>query len=319
MRPIYEITADGNATRLSGKVRALEIADSKGDESDTLTLEVSDDGSLAIPRKGAVLSVRLGYVETGLVDKGQFIVDEVELSHGLMQITARATGFRQGSPIKAPRQRSWHDTTIGDIVATIAKENNLEPACEASLAARAVPHLDQTVSDLQMLTDLAYQNGALSKPAAGRLLFVPLGQAKSVSGKDMPSMTITPADVEPGWRVTLADRSSYTGVRTHWHEVEGAELHDELLGDATGQVLDVAMPYPSQAEAQRAGRAKLAMLQRGGGKFTCSMNGRPELAAETRLTLVGFRDGVDGDWITESVNHKVSSGYKCSVTAEPEL
>lgn len=50
-----------------------------------------------------------------------------------------------------------------------------------SLAGIHVTHLDQTEEpDLHLLTRLAREHGAVAKPVAGFLVFVPRGEAKAV-------------------------------------------------------------------------------------------------------------------------------------------
>jgi phage protein D len=47
------------------------------------------------------------------------------------------------------------------------------------------------------------------------------------------------------------------------------------------------------------------------------MVGRTDLAAKVRISLEGFRPGVDREWIVTSVRHTISGlGYQRGVTAE---
>jgi hypothetical protein len=55
------------------------------------------------------------------------------------------------------------------------------------LALIAIEHIDQSnESDLHLLTRLARQHGAVSKPVAGFLVFVFKGEAKSATGQQLP-------------------------------------------------------------------------------------------------------------------------------------
>ena len=65
-------------------------------------------------------------------------------------------------------------------------------------------------------------------------------------------------------------------------------------------------------------QAKLNALSRGNVTISLTLKpGDPTVAAEARLTLSGFRTGVDGEWIATQVTHEVgSSGYTTRVEAE---
>jgi hypothetical protein len=55
------------------------------------------------------------------------------------------------------------------------------------LALIAIEHIDQSnESDLHLLTRLARQHGAVSKPVAGFRGFVSKGEAKSATGQQLP-------------------------------------------------------------------------------------------------------------------------------------
>jgi phage protein D len=59
-------------------------------------------------------------------------------------------------------------------------------------------------------------------------------------------------------------------------------------------------------------------LSRGTGVASLELPGRPEVAAETPISLSGFAPELDGSWITTTVVHTLgSSGLTTSVTAEP--
>ncbi|MMZ70502.1 Phage late control gene D protein (GPD) [compost metagenome] len=59
------------------------------------------------------------------------------------------------------------------------------------------------------------------------------------------------------------------------------------------------------------------MERRGEERLSLNLPGNPEISAEKPLTLVGFREGIAGDWIIEQVTHTIdkSLGYSCGVEA----
>ena len=145
MTPGYRILADNHdiTHRIRDRLIKLKVSDRAGMSSDTAEIELDDRGVIAMPRKGAKLDVSIGYMEQGLVRMGAYVVDEIELSGppDRMLIRAKAADMRQ--QLKARRTRSWHDTTIGAMVATIAAKHGLTPRVGEFLAPISIPHMDQ--------------------------------------------------------------------------------------------------------------------------------------------------------------------------------
>lgn len=64
---------------ISDRLINLSMTDNRGFEADQLDIELDDsDGLVALPIRGAVLSLYLGWKGFALVGKGRFTVDEVE-------------------------------------------------------------------------------------------------------------------------------------------------------------------------------------------------------------------------------------------------
>ena len=78
------------------------------------------------------------------------------------------------------------------------------------------------------------------------------------------------------------------------------------------------MPIPRPRRLGQAAQAKLNALNRGQGTLSLTMKpGDPTLAAEARLTISGFRKGVDGEWVATRVIHEIGgSGYSTQIEAE---
>jgi phage protein D len=320
--PVWTLTADGTdiSSRLGEFLVSLVVSDKSGLESDELTVEVADPRSeIAWPRHGARLAIALGYAHTGAVSMGEYTVDEIELSNPPRRwsIRARAAELREPA-LKARRTRSWESTTVGAVIADVAKGARLVGKVSPALASKSIARLDQTnESDLALLTRLSRQFDAISTVKAGVLLFTPRGKGQAVSGQALPAITLKPEDVTE-WRVSLADRDSYTAVEARWYDRDAAEEVWTRAGQGDGDaVFRLRRTYTDRAAAQAAAEAKLGALGRGTALLTLSLPGMTALAAETPLTLVGFGDGVDGRWVLTSAEHRIEGGgYRTSVEGE---
>ena len=320
MRPAYRILADQRdiTDAIRDRLLSLTLTDEAGYQSDTVSLRLDDrEGRIELPRKGAKLEVSLGYEERGLAQMGLYIVDEIELAGPPDTLTIQAKAVDMKSNLKQHKTRAWSDTTLDEVVSTIAQEHRLKPRVEPALGAIRIPHIDQTEeSDLHFLTRLGNQYDAVGKPAGPYVLFVPHGQAQSASGQATKAVSIHRTQTSDH-RVTLANRGEFRAVLAHWQDVEAGQQVTERVGDGE-PVFTLRHTYPTAEEARAAAQAKFNALTRGLATINLTLKpGDPTLAAEAKLTLSDFRRGVDGEWIATQITHELtSSGYTTRVEAQ---
>ncbi|WP_417545695.1 contractile injection system protein, VgrG/Pvc8 family [Marinobacter sp.] len=319
--PDYRLVVNGqNITpKLNGRLIDLTLEETPGDEADTMSISLTDhDRALEIPPKGAELELAIGWKGRPLIEKGLFIVDEASYSWApnTLNITARSANMRNGLPTR--RTRSWDQVTIGDIVSTIAAQNELEPVVSNQLAGETIVHLDQTdESDLNLLTRLGERHGAIATVKAGRLLFTPRGTATTANGNALPEITITPQSGDSGtYRET--DRDGYTGVVAFWDNVDEGQ-QEQVLAGTEERVKRLRGTYPNQSEANAAAKAELARANRGEAELSVTLaTGRPDVGPEFRLRAEGFKRQIDErQWVVTRASHSLSdSGLVTSLNAE---
>lgn len=344
---LLKVNSKDVTTNLRDRLLSLTLTDNRGFEADQLDIELDDaDGKLAMPVRGAELSLFLGWKGQALVGKGTFTVDEVE-HHGApdtMTIRARSADFR-GS-LNSRREVSYHDTTLGAIVEQIAGRNNLKAMLADGFATIAVAHIDQTQeTDAKFLTRLATLYGAVAAIKAGRLLFIRPGNGVTLSGKPIPQMTITRKDGDRH-SFSIADRGAYTGVSASWlHTKDPKPKKMKLQRKAKAQkqstvthpdakktsaktekateakegnylegsednVFTLTTVFSSQKTAMSAAKAKWEKLQRGVAEFSLTLAmGRADLYPETPVKVSGFKSVIDAQpWLISKVTHNLSSG-----------
>ncbi|SMG58339.1 phage late control D family protein [Cedecea sp. NFIX57] len=202
---------------ISDRLINLSMTDNRGFEADQLDIELDDsDGLIELPLRGAVLTLFLGWKGEALIGKGQFTVDEIEHRGAPDEVTIRARSADFRGSLNSRREASYHDTTLGEIVATIAGRNKLEPAVADVLKGIKIPHIDQAQeSDVKFLTRLAERNGAEVSVKAGRLMMLKAGNGVTASGKPIPAITIKRSSGDRH-SFSIADRGAYTGVTAKW-------------------------------------------------------------------------------------------------------
>ncbi|MDI3140172.1 phage late control D family protein [Enterobacter kobei] len=296
----------------SDRLISLTMTDSRGFEADQLDIELDDtDGQIAMPPRGATLTLWLGWQGSALIKKGTFTVDEIEHrgAPDTLTIRGRSADFR--GTLNSRREQSWHDTTLGQIVETIAARNKLTASVADTLKAVAVPHIDQSQeSDAVFLSRLAERNGASVSVKAGKLLFLKAGSGKTASGKPIPQMTLERGDGDRH-QFAIADREAYTGVTAKWlhtkdpkpqkqkvklkrkpkekhlralqhpkatkapAKAKAKKEHEaregEYMAGEADNVLELTTIYATKPQAMRAAQAKWDKLQRGVAEFSISL------------------------------------------------
>lgn len=323
--PVFRITVDGNdiAKLISPRLMSLELTDNRGIEADQLSLTLSDhDGLLAIPPTGAVIRLWLGWSDTGLVDKGTYTVDETEHSGApdVLSIRARSADLRKG--LKTKRERSWSNTTLGDVLGDIALGNGLTATIASALGGSPILQLDQAnESDANLISRIGEEFDAVVTIKAGCLLCLPAGGGKTVSGADLPHITLTRADGDQH-RYLQADRDSYDGVRAYFYDVNSAKKQEAIAGGGEN-LKDLRHTYSDRQSALRAARAEFNRLRRGSATLSYTLAlGRPDLIPELTYTLQGVKDEIDEIiWYGGNLQHTLSadSGYTVSLELESKL
>ena len=323
--PAFRLSVDGLdiAQKISPRLMSMELTDNRGVEADQLTITLSDhDGLLTIPPKGAVLRLWLGWSDTGLVDKGTYTVDETEHSGApdVLSIRARSADLRKG--LKTKRERSWSNTTLGEVLGDIAIGNNLTATIAGALDGLPILQLDQAnESDANLISRLGEEFDAVASIKAGCLLCLPAGGGKTASSLDLPHITLTRIDGDQH-RYLQADRDSYDGVRAYYYDVNSAKKQEAIAGGGDN-LKDLRHTYSDQQSALRAARAEFRRLQRGSAtlSYTLAM-GRPDLIPELTYTLQGVKAEIDEIiWYGGNVQHSLTAdgGYTVSLELESKL
>lgn len=323
--PVFRITVDGNdiAHLISPRLISMDLTDNRGLEADQLSLTLSDhDGLLALPPKGALLHLWLGWSDTGMVDKGSYTLDELEHSGApdTLSLRARSADLRKG--FKTKRERSWSNKTLGDVVSDIALGNDLKPAIAPELAGLPILQLDQAnESDANLISRLGEEFDAVASVKAGCLLCLPAGGGKSVGGITLPHIILTRADGDQH-RYLQADRDSYDGVRAYFYDLNSAKKQEAIAGGGDN-LKDLRHTYSDEESALRAARSEFKRLQRGSATLSYTLaKARPDLIPELTYTLMGIKDEIDAIiWYGGNVQHSLTAdgGYTMSLELESKL
>lgn len=322
MRPAVELTIDGRPVTdaFYERLLSVEVVDKEGVASDRFSAELNDGPPdfLALPRKGAIVSVALGYRDRGVEEMGQYTADQVQ-PHCLpyrLSISGKAADLRKGK-LKEHQERHWDDATLGEIVEEIAGEAGLGARISGTLAAHRYTWLGQeSETPIHFLERLARRHNALFSIKGGQLVFAERGSGLSASGAPLGVAMLAPERIlRDSLRFEYNDRSAYSRVIAYYQDRDTAErVEVEVEGDPEGDATyRIPEPFADPAEAERAAQSRARQLKRGEGNASVAVIGDTSLMAGGPVIFQGVRPGLDGvPWIIETATHTLSKsdGYR---------
>lgn len=319
MTPRFRIVADGSdiTALLNDRLLQLSVTDKTGMESDEFELRLDDrDGAIVLPRRGAGIEVYLGYAETKLTRLGRYVVDEIAVSGPPDTIVIKGKASDMRGSGKTVRSGSWDNVPLSKIVADVAARNGWEPVCPVNTKVVRADQLNE--SDFHFITRLAKQYDCTAKVADGKLLVMPRQGGQTASGKAFAPIVITRSDVSR-WQFSLGDRNT--------HKAVGAKHQDKKTGQLAVVSLEnddapAGLPavhtdrhiHPNKTAAEAAVKARLAAFNRSTAGVRLEMEGRTDIFAERSVIVQGFKVGLDGEYLADSVEQTYTqAGWSTTV------
>lgn len=325
--PEVEIYGAG-AAFINSRLIDWEYTDAAGVESDQLKLTVNTEGIDSLPKSGAKVGIRIGYKETGLVDKGEFVISRLtpNLFPPRLSIVATAAPFTpaDGAGFRARRSASHGPTTLGDLFKKLAGAYGFSPRVASDLAAIPIAHVDQSnETDMAFLTRLARDHDAVAKPVGSLYVLARRGKVKSLSGQKLAPVTLSvTADNRPGDRAFIMasidddTRTKFKGCRTTWWD--GAAAKECVVEVGSEPFKRVRKRYQGEAEAKAAAEGHVRKQDRESVKLRVDCPGNADLCAEGLVSLdKSWPPFMQSEWSIDKVVHSGSrqQSYRCSIDA----
>lgn len=322
MVPIFSITADGKPFAVS-RVLRIEITDAAGFESDELVIQLDDTfPQIERPREGAAFAVALGFLETGLVEMGTFIFEEIERDGQERTMTLIAKAADHAKSLKQPKTRSWSDVTFGEIVRTIAPEHGLKPVVAVEIDNHPIHYAAQTEeSDQNFLTRMGKRVGAICAPKDGHLLATIRRSGETASGQKIPAIEVTLDQLvsNGAYHVRLKPRSRFAKVIANYEDQAAGITRQEIVKvTSEGPSMTLREVFQTRKEARRAAEAKAIELKAGEGELSLRLAGHPHARAEAPINVSGVSLDADGAWIASTVTHTWDYGEDGGATTTVE-
>lgn len=325
--PIVEFYG-ANAALLNQRLMRWSHTDTAGIESDRLELTLNIEGLEGLPTLDGKIGLRAGYLESGLVEKGEFVVTQrtpVLFPMSLMIVaTAAPFSMSDKSGYRQRRSASYGPTTLGALFRQLVSRHGFSPRVAPSLEGVQIAHIDQSnESDMAFITRLAKRYCAVTKPFNELYVLAEAGRVTSLSGQMLPEVKLSVTENNrPGEQAFITakldekSRAKYEGCRVTWWDAAIGKQRVVQVGNAPFKTL--RQRYQNEAEARAVAESELRRVGREDLKLLIDCPGNPLLAAEGLLVLdETWPSYMQGRWSITTVTHvgDMATGYRSSITA----
>lgn len=325
--PIVEFYG-ANAALLNQRLMRWSHTDATGIQADRLELTLNIEGLEGLPSLSGKIGLRVGYQESGLVEKGEFVVSQRTpvLFPMRLMIVATAAPFSMvdASGYRQRRSASYGPTTLGALFRQLVSRHGFSPRVAPALDGIEIAHIDQSnESDMAFITRLALRYNAVTKPYNELYVLAEAGKVKSLTDKLLPAVQLSVTqDNRPGDQAFITatldekSRSKYMGSRVTWWDAAACKQRVVQVGIAPFKTL--RQRCQNEAEARTVAEGELRRVGREGLKLVIDCPGNPLLAAEGLLLLdETWPSYMQGQWSMTQVVHVGDpvTGYRSMITA----
>lgn len=327
MKALFNVSIAGvNITdRLNPYLVSIRVTLTDGGYEDRASVELADDnGQLMMPPRGDSVSIALGWegYGPGLVFEGY-----VDAAHSMggrdgrflyLECTAGDWG---GSLIKEPQEDYADDTDLESAAGQFAERAGLSLSIHPDLAKITRPWWGiSNESFVAWGARMADELGAIFKVVGQRAVMVPrIGE--SASGQAMGNINAVAGDNLIYWDIVpMTGRPSFAQfggrffdpVKAAWNAVSVSPV-GPALGSALG-LRKFAAADQTEAEEGAFGSAMNAYDAAGYGQVIITGSPLPQVGAT--VTVVGARQGIDGTYRIDGVEHRFSrtDGFQTVLT-----
>ncbi|MDU7561415.1 MAG: contractile injection system protein, VgrG/Pvc8 family [Acinetobacter baumannii] len=323
--PIFKVEVEGIdiSTKIAERLISLNIKDNRGLEVDSIDIELDDsDGMLEIPPTGAKIQVWLGWSNTGLINKGVYKVESTAHrgAPDVLSITAMANDISEG--LKQKRERSFSNKTIQDIFTTVATQYELKPVVHEKFASKTIQYIAQNESDANLITRIADENDAIATVKNGHLLLLPRGASQTVSGLDLPRVTLTRNMGDQHSYTTGTGTDKVTAVKAFYYETNKSKKGHVVIGDNQDNLKELRFVHRDKQTAEQAANAEYNRCKRGAKQLSYTLAlGDPSLIPEQEYEFIGLKAEIDElVWLATNLTHSLGDhGLTTSIELELQL
>lgn len=289
-----------------------------GGQSDSVEITVEDSEqrwqNAWYPTQGDTLTVSIGYAGQTLLPCGVFEIDEVTLEGPPDTVRIKALGAGVKRSVRTRKGRSYENTTLANIAATVAQRNKLKLV--GKIETIHITRVTQAFeSDLAFLQRISQEYGYCFSVRGGKLTLYKLSDLKAAKNV----LVINRTDVTR-YRYHDKVHQIYVASTVSWHDPHAKRTHTKRVKDPSSHLsmydhysadelnLNVRAENDTQANLKAQAALERANDDQTGADLT--LYGNTKLAAGVNVLVQGFGK-MNGKYNIAQSTHRFSrhSGY----------
>lgn len=334
-RSVFWVSVNGTeiSSALVPILISMTITDTDGGKSDTLEIELDDEGGqIALPPTNAPIQAGIAYEDDDGTPVGPPVMFEGKVDKptssgsrgGGMTLTISAKSADLKGKPKAHHSRHHDKGKLSAAAKKFGQGAGLQVEVASGVDVERDYWAMQGESFLNWGTRIAQEIGATFKVRDGRAIFAERSAGTSLGGQAMPTVravrTVAP-DGEVGgniisWQMSPADdRQDWQKFQVRFYDTKDAKYKakDVEARSKPGSVTHLdrfTRADEGGAEARAKSNSTESDRDKGGGSIT--INGEPMAQAEGTCVVSGVRPGIDGFYKIKTARHRLSrgSGYQ---------
>lgn len=326
-RPKFLITYNGKdiTTDLANNLLSVTYTDKTENESDEITISLEDkDGNWIgpwYPAKGDKIGLQFGYQDTGLVDGGQFEVDEVTMSGppDTVSILGLATGIKKA--VRTKNSKAYEKVTLKQIATEIASKHGMTVTgtIDNVQFTRVTQNREEDLAFLRRISD---EYGHVFAIRDSKLVFTRIYDLE----KGEPVFSIDRTDL---LNYDLRDKTSNTfkKAKVSYHDPKDKEVKEfeqtentnadgATVTDTTAEdSLEVRTKAENKQQAELKAKAAMYRANSKQKEGSITVQGNPLLLAGNNIELTGM-GAMSGKYHIMESTHSIDSsgGYTTSLS-----
>jgi len=324
----YLIAIDGKpvTSAFAPLLISMTIRDSEGGKSDSLDIELDDEGGqIILPRTGASIYAEIGWKGGGCVTfEGKTDEPHSRGARGEgMTLSINAKSADPKGKGKEPQSRHKDKAKFGEVAKEWGQKAGYSVKVDSSLGSVERDYWELANESFHAWgARIARELGATFKVSGSNAVFVPRGGSNAASGAALAAVKATRPGNIISWDLTPNfDRMAYESFKVRWYDPKKARWMTEKVSAGDGDA-KAALTHRFKAadkdHAKQLGKSNKDEADRKKGGGTVRIIGDPAARAQAPCDVSGIRAGIDGAYRITDASHTVSrgGGYDTELTLE---
>lgn len=261
-----------NAEMMMGLLKNWQLTDGNGIESDSLSMTLFSENVDGIPAKGEKYQV---YIGNTYRDEFQISKRSISLRPSEVRLVLCVAPFNilDSTGYRERKSSSWSNASINQIVSDCVTPHGFAVFVHPELQKIQIESMHRTEeSTSAFIYRLAKQYDAVAKIVDGTYVIAPKGKAKSATGKEIETITLSLIDKQASdltnIEIDLDGRDDFLGVKGYYLSTDSGERVAVVVGSTPCKV--IRNEFRTQPEAEQACSTELRRIQREGQRVTIS-------------------------------------------------